>query len=277
MNFNEKLIELRKKGGLSQEELGYKLNVSRQTISKWELGQTTPEMDKLIELSKVFNITVDELINNSKTINTSIPKTENRPVSPNNNKVKKEKHTKVIIITFLLIILMLIVLKICALIPAFSIFNKVYDQANKTTNMQNDILGKIVESFENNNLSNSTGVDGFNNQISDYQGTQIGTVANKTLDTAITINNTQDRKLTVQYNNIETQDVDEIKNIKQYLNNFDSYEISFKYDDDGYIYKVILENAKSDFNLNTAIPFVDPNTTSINNHNLSNMLDDILE
>lgn len=40
MKFNEKLIQLRKKEGLSQEELGYKLNVTRQTVSKWELGQT---------------------------------------------------------------------------------------------------------------------------------------------------------------------------------------------------------------------------------------------
>ena len=65
MKFNEKLIEIRKKEGLSQEELGYKLNVTRQTISKWELGQTTPEMDKLIEISKLFDISVDELIKDS--------------------------------------------------------------------------------------------------------------------------------------------------------------------------------------------------------------------
>ena len=62
MKFNEKLIELRKKEGLSQEELGYKLNVTRQTISKWELGQTTPEMEKLSEISNIFGISVDNLI-----------------------------------------------------------------------------------------------------------------------------------------------------------------------------------------------------------------------
>ena len=66
MKFNEKLIELRKKEGLSQEELGYKLNVTRQTVSKWELGQTTPEMDKLVEMSRIFNISVDQLINDSE-------------------------------------------------------------------------------------------------------------------------------------------------------------------------------------------------------------------
>ena len=62
MKFNEKLIELRKKEGLSQEQLGNKVNVSRQTVSKWELGETTPELEKLIELSKVFNISIDKLV-----------------------------------------------------------------------------------------------------------------------------------------------------------------------------------------------------------------------
>ena len=71
MKFNEKLIELRKKEGLSQEQLGNKVNVSRQTISKWELGETTPELEKLIELSKVFNISIDKLVGkeNDETLN----------------------------------------------------------------------------------------------------------------------------------------------------------------------------------------------------------------
>lgn len=62
MKFNEKLINLRKSAGLSQEELGNKLDVARQTVSKWELGETTPEMDKLVKMSKIFNITLDELV-----------------------------------------------------------------------------------------------------------------------------------------------------------------------------------------------------------------------
>ena len=67
MKFNERLIELRKREGLSQEDLGYKLNVTRQTVSKWELGITTPEMEKLVEISKLFNVTVDELIKEDST------------------------------------------------------------------------------------------------------------------------------------------------------------------------------------------------------------------
>lgn len=62
MKFNEKLIKLRKAAGLSQEELGNKLNVARQTVSKWELGETTPEMNKLEELSNLFEVTIDELV-----------------------------------------------------------------------------------------------------------------------------------------------------------------------------------------------------------------------
>ncbi|CAM2991880.1 helix-turn-helix transcriptional regulator [Hathewaya histolytica] len=62
MTFNNKLYSLRKQKGLSQEELGGKLNVSRQTISKWELGETTPELEKLIALGHFFEISLDELV-----------------------------------------------------------------------------------------------------------------------------------------------------------------------------------------------------------------------
>ncbi|KEI86082.1 helix-turn-helix domain-containing protein [Clostridium botulinum] len=53
---------MRKQKGLSQDELGSKLNVSRQTISKWELGETTPELEKLIALGDFFEISLDELV-----------------------------------------------------------------------------------------------------------------------------------------------------------------------------------------------------------------------
>ena len=66
MKFNEKLIKLRKASGLSQEELADKLNVARQTVSKWELGETTPEMNKLIELSDLFDVSIDEMVKEAK-------------------------------------------------------------------------------------------------------------------------------------------------------------------------------------------------------------------
>ena len=62
MNFNEKLIDLRKTKGMSQEELGAELKVSRQTISKWESGQSYPDFQRLVLLSDYFGLTLDELV-----------------------------------------------------------------------------------------------------------------------------------------------------------------------------------------------------------------------
>ncbi len=62
MNFNEKLISLRKSMGLSQEELGAELHVSRQTISKWESAQSYPDFQRLVLLSDYFGLTLDELV-----------------------------------------------------------------------------------------------------------------------------------------------------------------------------------------------------------------------
>ncbi|BFK93606.1 helix-turn-helix domain-containing protein [Clostridioides difficile] len=62
MNFNEKLINLRKSKGLSQEELGNELKVSRQTISKWESCQSYPDFQRLVLLSDYFGLTLDELV-----------------------------------------------------------------------------------------------------------------------------------------------------------------------------------------------------------------------
>ncbi len=61
---SEKIYTLRRKSGLSQEQLAEKIGVSRQAISKWEGGLSTPELDKLKALSECFQVTIDELTNN---------------------------------------------------------------------------------------------------------------------------------------------------------------------------------------------------------------------
>ncbi len=66
MSLGEKLIQLRKKEGLSQEEVAEKLNVSRQTVSKWETDQTVPELFKIKSLSQLYNISYDYLIGENK-------------------------------------------------------------------------------------------------------------------------------------------------------------------------------------------------------------------
>ena len=67
MKFGDKLIELRKKNGYSQEELAEKLGVSRQSVSKWESNNTYPETDKIIQIANLFDCSMDDLINDKVT------------------------------------------------------------------------------------------------------------------------------------------------------------------------------------------------------------------
>jgi len=86
-HFAFKLQELRKKHGLSQEALAEILDVSRQSVSKWESGKIYPEIDKIIFLSEYFNISVDELLKESSdrpVINLSKP-VQSAPVIPPHN------------------------------------------------------------------------------------------------------------------------------------------------------------------------------------------------
>lgn len=75
MNFSEKLFTLRKAKDLTQEQLAEKLDVSRQSVSKWESGQATPELEKIVALSAVFDVTTDYLLKSSEIDDLSV-KTE---------------------------------------------------------------------------------------------------------------------------------------------------------------------------------------------------------
>ena len=66
MEFGEKLQELRKKKGLTQEELAEALYVSRTAVSKWESGRGYPNIDSLKEISKFFSVSIDELLSGEK-------------------------------------------------------------------------------------------------------------------------------------------------------------------------------------------------------------------
>ena len=76
MEFGEKLQDLRKKKGLTQEELAEALYVSRTAVSKWELGRGYPNIDSLKEISKFFSVSIDELLSGEKLL--SIAKKENK-------------------------------------------------------------------------------------------------------------------------------------------------------------------------------------------------------
>ena len=62
MIFADKLIALRKKAGYSQEELAQQLNVTRQSVSKWEGAQSVPDIEKILQISKLFGVTTDYLL-----------------------------------------------------------------------------------------------------------------------------------------------------------------------------------------------------------------------
>ena len=68
MSTSEKIYELRKKKNMSQEELAQVLNVSRQTISKWETGESNPDFDKIVPLCNFFEISTDEFLRGSNPI-----------------------------------------------------------------------------------------------------------------------------------------------------------------------------------------------------------------
>ena len=64
MGVGNKILELKKQNNFSQEELAEKMEVARQTISKWELGETSPDLEQSRKLSQIFNVSLDELTNN---------------------------------------------------------------------------------------------------------------------------------------------------------------------------------------------------------------------
>lgn len=104
MKLNEKLIKLRKEKGLSQEEFGNVINVSRQTVSKWENEEAKPDIDKIKEIVKNFNVNYDYLLNDEIEV-----KENTKSISNNNHyKHKLKVLLKIIFIIFLLYLLICI-------------------------------------------------------------------------------------------------------------------------------------------------------------------------
>ena len=62
MIFADKVVQLRKKSGWSQEELAEKLNVTRQSVSKWEGAQSIPDLEKILQLAQIFGVSTDYLL-----------------------------------------------------------------------------------------------------------------------------------------------------------------------------------------------------------------------
>ena len=125
MKLNEKLYEYRKNKNWSQEELAERLEVSRQTVSKWESGRAIPELNKLIRISEIYNVTVDELVKDEVEMN----ETNVKKVNKFNKKIVK--NVVIILLVISLVILILFILNI-----------------QRRKNIINEIAEKYKESFQ---------------------------------------------------------------------------------------------------------------------------------
>lgn len=72
----DKIVTLRKKAGWSQEELAQQLNVTRQSVSKWEGAQSIPDMEKILQMSRIFGVTIDFLLKDEMETAEAAPETE---------------------------------------------------------------------------------------------------------------------------------------------------------------------------------------------------------
>ena len=96
MELKERLVDLRKKKGLSQAELAEAIKVSRQAISRWEVGTAIPSADNLMWLSKFYEVSMDELMGTA--IDDKKPKNEEKQVT-----LKKSEFLKKIVIVILVL------------------------------------------------------------------------------------------------------------------------------------------------------------------------------
>lgn len=94
MNLGEKLQDLRNRERLSQEELAEKIGISRQAISKWESGQSTPDLKKLIMLSELYDVTIDSLVKDEN----EVEDIKNNEISYRENIVEEKQERKQILI-----------------------------------------------------------------------------------------------------------------------------------------------------------------------------------
>ena len=252
MKFYEKLIILRKKALLSQEELAEKLDVTRQTISKWELGQSKPDIDKLQMMSKLFEVDVNTLTNEDISLEDKAETKEDK-----NNK-KEDGDRKFIL--YILIIIFIASLALLAYRVGTDIktkkdeikeeLRKEKEKAEKKQEeeekKQQELEDKIKKEQEEYHENFSK--DSFNSTFEINQGTKSGMFAKSQVDNIIK-NNKKDKEHLIEVVFDGTSygtDPSNISNVKNNLrefngNKFQEYEISLDYDDNGYVNKVTIE------------------------------------
>ena len=267
MKIEEKLMKLRKENAWSQEDFANKLNVSRQTISKWELGQTVPDTNNLSKIATIFGISVNDLLDEN------IDPTEKKIKNDKNIEGKKQKNE--IKIFILVIVLILAILGILIIMT-----NKIYNKIRNNEMLQSQ---SISEMFEKNSISDVFNTiftqwknlgsdsendakrqweetsknseneakrqwedsskkfekDKFNNEfLTLYYGSTNGFFMNNFIDSVI-LSNEQNPEhiITVNYDGVETSNAEELRNMKNKFTKDKNYEIIYEYDENGLIKK----------------------------------------
>lgn len=246
MKFYEKLIILRKKALLSQEELAEKLDVTRQTISKWELGQSKPDIDKLQMMSNLFQVDVNTLTNEDISLEDSVNiKKEESP--------KKKKNGDRKFILYMLIIIFIASLAFLTYRVGTDIKAKkdeIKEEIRKEKEKAEKEAQEIKDEIKKNNEESDLKFDknSFNSNYSFYSGTQPGQSVSMLIDNIINKNKTEkDHLVELVFDNTSYgTDPDNIKQTKNMIQTFSGYniqyyEVSIDYDDDGYVNKVTIE------------------------------------
>ena len=252
MKFYEKLIILRKKALLSKEELAEKLDVTRQTISKWELGQSKPDIDKLQMMSKLFEVDVNTLTNEDISL-------EDKGETKEDKNNKKEDGDRKFIL-YILIIIFIASLALLAYRVGTDIktkkdeikeelrkekekAEKKQEEEEKKQQELEDKINKEQEEYHENFSK-----DSFNSTFEMNQGTKSGMFAKSQVDNIIK-NNKKDKEHLIEVvfdGTTYGTDPSNISNVKNNLREFNGYkfqeyEISLDYDDNGYVNKVTIE------------------------------------
>lgn len=245
MKFYEKLIILRKKALLSQEELAEKLDVTRQTISKWELGQSKPDIDKLQMMSKLFEVDVNTLTNEDISLE------DNGETKEDKNNKKEDGDRKFIL--YILIIIFIASLALLAYRVGTDIKAKkdeikeeLRKEKEKAEKEEKEFKDKFNKDMEESDLKFDK--NSFNSNYTFYSGTQPGQSVSMLIDNIINKNKTEkDHLVELTFDNTSYgTDSDNIKQTKNMIQTFKGYdiqyyEVSMDYDDNGYVNKVTIE------------------------------------
>ena len=114
MKLADKIIQLRKSRGWSQDVLAEKMDVSRQAVSRWEMGSAMPDAANILQLSKLFGVTTDYLLNDDYQSDDDIPKVKN---------VRADGFSQIMFFLIILEIMILVIQFMCAVILKSAVFS----------------------------------------------------------------------------------------------------------------------------------------------------------